>query len=93
MEFNGIKMSEDWAEMLRKSQEMPSYESLSGVSFQRIRYGEENFRNPVEADLQECRHCLTVKGFLHEPLCDYEECPACQWQLMSCDCEFKYLND
>lgn len=54
--------------------------------YPRLPYGLETFRTPTEATYQPCRHCDAVKGQLHEPLCDYEQCPVCGEQVMSCGC-------
>ena len=57
-----------------------------GRSFPRLPYGLETFRDSVEAGRKPCRHCGAVKGQLHHPLCDYEQCPVCGEQVMSCNC-------
>lgn len=88
VEFFGQPMPEDWADMLRRSQEETHYSDASG-SYPRVPYGAETFRDPSEAREQPCRHCQTIYGKLHEPACDFEECPKCRWQAMSCDCEFR----
>jgi len=81
------RMSRDWANMLQGSQQETHYRA-EGRRFERVPYGRETFRNPGEAKREPCRHCCTIGGRLHEPGCDYEECPKCTRQLMSCDCEF-----
>ncbi len=57
-----------------------------GELYPRLPYGLETFRDPAEAGHRPCRHWGAVKGQLHEPLCDYEQCPVCGEQVMSCDC-------
>jgi hypothetical protein len=59
---------------------------FGGRLYPRLPYGSEKFRTPAEAGGQPCRHCGAVKGQLHEPLCDYEQCPVCGNQLMGCGC-------
>jgi hypothetical protein len=54
--------------------------------YPRLPYGSETFRDPAEAGHRPCRHCGAVKGQLHEPLCDYEQCPVCESQVMGCGC-------
>jgi hypothetical protein len=49
-----------------------------GKLYPRLTYGQETFRNPAEAGHRPCRHCGAVKGQLHHPLCDYEQCPVCE---------------
>jgi len=88
--FFGQEMPRDWADMLARTQARTHYVS-EGVSYARLPYGSETFRAPVEAASQPCRHCCTIFGKLHEPMCDYEQCPKCNWQIMSCDCSFDGL--
>ena len=83
--YNGQQMWRDYAESLEAAQRKIYYE-LDGCKYPRIRYGRETFRNSAEAQSQPCRHCSTIFGRLHEPLCDCEECPVCGRQVMSCDC-------
>ena len=59
---------------------------FEGELYPRLPYGQETFRDPIEAGSKPCRHCDAVRGQLHEPLCDYEQCPVCENQVMSCDC-------
>ncbi len=59
---------------------------FGGRLYPRLPYGPETFRTPAEAGRQQCRHCGAVKGQFHEPLCDYEQCPACGEQVKSGDC-------
>ena len=70
---------------LEECQSLTHYRSEEGA-YPRVRYGRETFRDPAEADCKRCRHCGAVKGQLHEPLCDYEQCPVCGNQLMGCGC-------
>lgn len=81
------RMTRDWARMLKESQQETHY-LADGMRYERVPYGKETFRSPDEAAREPCRHCCTIGGCLHEPGCDYEECPRCNWQIMSCDCEF-----
>jgi hypothetical protein len=65
---------------------------FEGELYPRMPYGLETFRHPVEAGRMPCRHCGAAEGRLHEPLCDYEQCPVCGGQVMSCDCGI-YVED
>jgi hypothetical protein len=85
--FFGQHTRREWADMLEATQRRTSYTS-EGVAYPRIPYGAETFRQPKEAASTPCRHCSTIFGKLHEPRCDYEQCPKCNLQCMSCDCEF-----
>jgi hypothetical protein len=85
--FFGQRMRRDWAEMLAETQHRTHYLS-NGRPYERIPYGAETFRDPKEAATEPCRHCKTIAWKLHEPRCDYEQCPVCNWQSMSCDCKY-----
>jgi len=51
----------------------------------RIRYGKEAF--DWHSDTIPCHDCAAIKGQLHIPGCDVEECPNCHEQALSCDCD------
>lgn len=84
--FFGQWMTRDWAQALAAAQEQSLYRSESEL-LPRIPFGLEGFRNPENARTEPCRHCGTIFGKLHDPGCDYEECPVCHGQVMSCDCD------
>jgi hypothetical protein len=50
----------------------------------RVPYGGET--NFTDAAGEHCHDCRVVKGHLHHPGCDQEECPLCHGQLFACDC-------
>ena len=63
---------------------------------ERILYGEE-LNNPVPmpgrtqhgvvlGDPPRCHDCGVLPGHFHHIDCDWEECPNCHDQLISCDC-------
>jgi catechol 2,3-dioxygenase-like lactoylglutathione lyase family enzyme len=89
--FNGQRMTRESAADLEEAQVRTHY-CLGSKLYSRLPYGSETFRDPIEADSKPCRHCRTVKGQLHEPLCDYEQCPVCGGQVMSCDCDILVEN-
>lgn len=80
------RMSQDWAETLADAQEHTRYR-VGDEALPRLPYGCETFRDAWEAEHVPCRHCDTIRGLLHDPGCDYEQCPFCQRQVMSCDCD------
>jgi hypothetical protein len=87
IEFFGQRMRRDWAEALQAAQEERTLVCES-ENYAKIAYGDETFRDPVESSHGPCRHCGTIKGKVHTHACDYEQCPRCNYQMMSCDCEF-----
>lgn len=83
--YNGQSMTRECADAQEEAQQLTHYEYDARL-YARLPYGTETFRTPAEADQKPCRHCEVVKGQLHEPLCDHEQCPVCHGQVMSCDC-------
>src|SRR5215831_10966320 len=52
--------------------------------FRRIANGEEQrYGVPTRA---RCHDCGVLDGKFHHPGCDWEECPCCRHQLISCSC-------
>ena len=80
--YNGAEMNEGWPERIEEAQTTTDY-SIGGVAFPRVPYGLESggwdFERP-------CHDCRVVKGQLHVPSCDVEQCPACGEQAITCDC-------
>jgi hypothetical protein len=70
---------------LSESQRLTHYRFKREL-YLRLTYGSETFGAPAPVGRRPCRHCGAVRGQLHEPLCDYEQCPVCGEQVMSCDC-------
>jgi hypothetical protein len=64
--------------------------TIGGVSFQRIRFGEET--GLAESDSQFCRDCGVKKGEYHVPTCEVERCPACGGEAISCECAYGQKN-
>ena len=55
--------------------------SIEGVELARLRVGEE--RPPSDSP---CPGCAAYYVALHATGCEYEQCPACGGQLVSCNC-------
>ena len=87
VEFFGQKMPKEWAEFLVATQKDTHYKDESG-EYARIPYGQQTFMKIPNAMTEPCRHCNTIYGKFHEPDCDYEQCPKCNQQKMTCECEF-----
>ena len=50
-----------------------------------IPYGSET-RVPPPPTNHRCHDCDALPGHYHHVGCDWEECPRCHEQLLSCDC-------
>ena len=67
-----------------EAQTRTHYELLNG-SFHRIPYGKETNHGGFEAT-ERCHDCYVSVGQLHQPGCDWEQCPSCNGQVISCRC-------
>ena len=42
--------------------------------------------------MKECHDCGVKIGKVHESGCDWERCPICKGQLLSCNCIYEYFG-
>ena len=82
--YNGISMCRDYAESLESAQSLAFYR-VDGRNVSRLRFGEETFPM-VTAGHGLCECCSAARSQFHEPLCEREQCPICEQQVLSCDC-------
>jgi hypothetical protein len=54
--------------------------------YDRILCGQERRFGGLPEEPARCSDCNVVGGAYHHPCCDWEECPRCHRQLISCDC-------
>lgn len=60
---------------------------LNGKTYERIKTGDELDFDPNMTADDVCHDCNAGPGQYHHNGCDAERCPACNGQLISCDCE------
>jgi hypothetical protein len=85
VEYNGVQVTEGWPEKIIFAQSKTT-DIICGIEYPRVPYGEEAV--DYGADNHPCGDCAVVKGQLHVPFCDVEQCAACGGQALSCDCDY-----
>lgn len=84
VEYNGIVMDAEWPAEIEAAQEIKMV-SVGDSLFKRTPFGQE--KDMPTDRMGNCGDCGVLKGQLHVPDCDIEQCPRCHGQLISCDCE------
>lgn len=83
IEYNGVMVVKGWPEKIIAAQKLKTL-VMDGRRRSRIRYGSE--KNSEQDYALPCGDCAVIRGQLHVPLCDSEQCPKCLGQLLSCGC-------
>ena len=88
--YNGTRVHPDWPARVDQAQRQSEY-VIGGVTYPRIRYGDEQYVGELEGPVPEpCHDCAVRRGQYHVgPLCDMEECPRCRGQVIACDCPYE----
>jgi hypothetical protein len=85
--YHGTRVMKDWPATIMAAQDLLQIQ-IEGAWYDRIRYGSASMWlevNPTYAAAP-CHDCDAVAGQFHVPDCDMEQCPRCNWQLISCGC-------
>lgn len=85
VEFRGVRVIAGWPERVLDAQDR-THIVLRGTASARVRYGSE--RVPWGGEGRPCVDCVVIPGELHVPGCPIEQCPVCEWQLITCPCGF-----
>lgn len=59
---------------------------IDGIAYKRLRYGQEERFGELGIPEVRCPNCGVTEGRVHDWGCDWEECPCCHGQAISCDC-------
>lgn len=59
---------------------------LAGKRYDRLTYGQETYEIANPANPPRCHDCGAQIGGLHHDGCDWEQCPRCKGQFLSCGC-------
>ncbi len=91
--FRGLEFSpqglEAFKEDLLESQKNKHFITIKGEKVERIKYGDEPLYINDEFGsftLNYCGDCAAQLGEYHLDGCDWEVCPVCKKQLLTCDC-------
>lgn len=67
---------------------------IDGKLYERIKVGDVNdFSEGIEDPEFKCHDCGAKTGHYHHWNCDAERCPACNQQLISCDCQDVFIDE
>lgn len=85
---DGTPVDASFVKKIEEAQEDQEYE-IDGKVYGRIRYGDQRERlaDWVAKTQAVCHDCLVRPGELHVPGCDWELCPKCLGQAISCGCD------
>ncbi len=89
VEYRGVRMVEGWPDRIRAAQLVREV-AISGERFARVPYGNES--SDWDAAAAPCHDCRVLRGEVHVPGCDTEECPRCHEQLITCECEVDFVE-
>lgn len=104
--FRGVEINkeylEDYKQEIIENRDYEMFISDNGLKVPRIKYGQENKIfdergylervNSLFEDFDYCADCSAKKGEYHLDGCDWEVCPICFGQKLSCECHLKLIK-
>ncbi len=82
------EFQEEFLTEIANNHKAKNYFDKDGRNYTRIPYGNEKFFNS-ETGHEYCPDCCAAIGEYHYEQCDFEVCPACGGQKLSCECELE----
>ncbi|MBC7877872.1 MAG: hypothetical protein H7Y59_11955 [Anaerolineales bacterium] len=91
--FNGIFMSKELRDDILDEQKQVKL-LIDGEEYFRITFGSTDEWIDIDTNysIYPCHDCAVIKGQIHLLGCDMERCPRCKEQLLSCGCNYEYLE-
>ncbi len=93
--FRGEEIPVKWRSIALKeiefNQKNHTLRDRDGKNYERIKYSCQNEHS--DGILPYCGDCSAVDGEYHGFGCDFEICPKCGNQLISCECDLKLICD
>jgi hypothetical protein len=85
--YNGVHVRKDFPREIVEAQKTKSY-TVGDKVFTRVPYGQEKAWLVIDPHFASipCHDCAVLKGQLHVPGCDVEECPNCGEPAFGCGC-------
>jgi hypothetical protein len=87
--YNGTMMASFWPPIIQRAQEHSAYVITRPLA--RVPFGKEEGLQWTPK--QACRDCGALPGQYHVRNCDFESCPACGLQALTCPCASTYLTN
>lgn len=89
VEYQGATVIKIWPSNIVEAQFWPTL-IVDDKEYPRIKYGDEGTWDKQDLEdpaLGNCHDCAALPGQFHTESCHMERCPACEGQLLTCDCE------
>jgi len=79
--YHGMEVHQSIPRQIVEAQRITHY-TIDGERFERVRYGDES----PEFEATVCHDCAVVAEQFHRLGCDWEKCPRCGGQALTCAC-------